>query len=450
MPTATATPPPAPSKEAPSPTPTPAQIGSEAQPTERPTEEWMGGIEGELADLDAGKPLPGQRERTEDGKFKPAVKPKVKPKEEEQPPEELQGEQPKETPPPEKIEETPKPGKAAEIRTAYESLKNKVQKELQPEIQKLRTKVAELESKTATDPAPLLEKIGGLEKRNAELQKKIAVMDYMEDPDFKKNFIDPYERAWADAVEDFKELLVIVPGETDEFGDRKNTTRPATPDDLLKLSTMGLSAMDAAAQEMFGPSYARAINHIQKIKELRKAQEKGRSEAERKALEAKEGAQLQWQKQAKEIADTWVNANKNLQEKYPKAFKPDETDPEDKAAHTKGFAFADLMFLGSANLQPEQIEALPKFLQETVRSGKPLSEQQKTQMHALARVKMANHDRKVAALKKAVARIAELEKSLSEYESSEPTAAKAGESPRASGKAWDQVVEDELRALDKG
>jgi hypothetical protein len=47
------------------------------------------------------------------------------------------------------------------------------------------------------------------------------------------------------------------------------------------------------------------------------------------------------------------------------------------------------------------------------------------------------------------ARIAELEKSLAEFERSEPAAGKAGETSSGGAKPWDESVDDELKELDR-
>jgi hypothetical protein len=110
---------------------------------------------------------------------------------------------------------------------------------------------------------------------------------------------------------------------------------------------------------------------------------------------------------------------------------------------------ADLLFLGNQALTPEQVEALPSGFKETVKAGKPLSEVQKVQLHALARLKMANHDRLVTRLKARDARIAELEKSLADYEKSEPSADKAGDGAKVEGKDFFAQVEEDLEKMDR-
>lgn len=410
----------------------------------------MGDIESDFADMDAGK-TPPVRERDQKGKFQPSGKPADKPIEK---PVEKPADAPAdEVVPPEKPDGKPtepiKPVKAADLRAAYDGLKKKLKDELEPEIQKLRSKVQEYESRQPEDTAPVLAKMKAIEERNAALEKHIEYVDYAQSKEFVSKYQQPYREAWTDAINEFRELTVKQPNGVDEDGNPKFDSRPADENDLLRLANLKLSDMDAAAHDMFGPSASRAINHIQNLKKLSFAQNKALEEAKAKAGEWRSQRGLENQQRSQSLASAWTEINKNLQEKFPKAFQPEEANADDAAAHTKGFALADLLFLGNDALTPEQVEALPAGFRETVKSRKPLTEVQKVQLHALSRLKIANHDRKVVQLKKANERIAELEKSLAEYEKSEPTAGKAGAGTPSSGKSWDEEVADELKAMDK-
>jgi hypothetical protein len=191
------------------------------------------------------------------------------------------------------------------------------------------------------------------------------------------------------------------------------------------------------------------LNQIVEIGKLWEVKERAKKEAATKATEWQAQRGLEFQNRQKNLANAWTETNKELEEKFPKAFQVEQTDAEDKAAHTKGFAVADLLFLGNQALTPEQVEALPGGFKKTVKAGKPLSEVQKVQLHALARLKMANHDRLVARVKARDARIAELEKSLADYEKSEPSADRAGEGAKVGDKDFFAQVDEDLEKLDR-
>lgn len=406
----------------------------------------MGDIEADFAEMDAGRPAP---KRDEKGKFKPADKaPEAPP---EKPVEKAPEKPAEEVKPPEKPADQPetKPVRAAELRTAYEGLKKKVKEEYEPQLQQLKSKVTELESRQPEDTTPLMQKLKAAEETTAQLQRQLALADYREEPAYKQA-VQKFNDEWYQAVGEFEQLRVKIADGEDDLGNPKFTYRPANDKDLVTLANMPLAEMDEAATQMFGASSARVIARLESIRRLSAEKDNAEKTAQETAVNWKSEQVNRYKAMAQFQAKTWADVNKTLQEKFPKAFTAEEGDAEDKSSHTKGFALADLMFLGSAGLTPEQVDSLPGIFKDTVKAGKPLNEAQKVHLHAIARLKMANHDRKVAQLKKATARIAELEKTLAEYEKSEPTSERAGVSGGISNKPWDEQVADELRALDHG
>ena len=109
------------------------------------------------------------------------------------------------------------------------------------------------------------------------------------------------------------------------------------------------------------------------------------------------------------------------------------------------------MFLGATNLKPEQIENLPASFRDTLKAGKELSAAQKVQLTAISRLKLANHPRLVAKVESLTTRLAAVDKSLAEYEQSNPPAGKAGSAVAApSDKDFMQAVADDMHKLDSG
>jgi hypothetical protein len=443
--TLTASPPPAAPAAAPTTTPAERQAPPPT-PSERPASEWLSDIGSELGDLDAGTTSP-LKERDEKGKFKPAVKPQEKPIEK---PEEPVDEKPEEPEKPiEKPTESPKPVKAAELRAAYDGLKKKVKDELEPEVQRLRAKVQEYETKPPEDTAPIIQKIKILEERNAQLEKHMALVDYEQSQDFSTKYDQPYRDTWNKATQAFNQLTVREPAGEDEMGQPKFNRRAANESDLIELGALPLSQLDERAAAMFGASAPRAIQYIERLRDLATAKHNALEEAKTKAGEWKSQRILEFQNHQKTLKTTWDDINNGLKEKFPKAYEPEQGNTEDIASHTKGFALADLLFLGGPSLTPEQVEALPPSFRDSVKANKPLSEVDKVKLHALARLKIANHDRLLTRTKKLQARVAELEKNLAEYEKSEPVTTRAGTARTTSTKPWDELVADELKAMDK-
>ncbi len=409
----------------------------------------MGDIGQDLADLDEGKPA-RSTSRDDQGKFKAGDKPKPveKPTEKatdkpiEKPKPEREPEETKETEVQKPFEQEPvKPVKAADLRTAYEGLKKRVREEYEPELQRTKAKLQELESRKPEDSAPLLAKVKSAEDRADELEKKIAYLEYTESSDYKTKYETPYKEAWEQAVAEFSELTVTDAATSE--------TRPADESDLLKLGSMRLSDMDQAATEMFGPSAARAINHIQNLRKLSTAQAKAQADAKTKAVEWRKEQEAQSGNQTKAIADAWTATDKELRTRFPKSFEPDKADADDVKSHTTGFAMSDLAFKGAKSLTPEQIEALPAAFRDAVKAKGDLTVPEKVRLHAVVALKAANHDRLLAARRKDKARIAELEKSLAEFEESVPKADNAGGGTKTSTLSFEDEVSQELDKLDR-
>ena len=90
------------------------------------------------------------------------------------------------------------------------------------------------------------------------------------------------------------------------------------------------------------------------------------------------------------------------------------------------------------------------MFKDTIKAHQPLSDAQRVQLHALARLKIANHDRQVARVKKLQARVAELEKDLAAYEESEPGGKAGGrEGQPGDGMTEEEKVAAEIKAMDK-
>lgn len=404
----TATPAPAP-KDAPEPMQQP-EIGTPTTKTD-----FMADVEADLEAMSAADDAPA----------KPAVKPPdAKPDTEVKPPD--KGTEPKQDTTPKEPEP---PKRAKELREAYDGLKTRVSTELEPKIKNLEAKIREYESKKPEDTAPILEKVAALEKRNAELESHIKYVDYTKSTEFVDKYQKPYQEAWTKATADFAQLNVRIPAGVDEAtGEQKFTTRKATTDDLLALANMPIGEMDERAEQMFGKSAPRVIRHVEKIRELALAQDQALTKAQQEAGERSKLNEAQTKAQREKAVSLWNTANADLAAKYPKFYAPEEGDTEGNALLEKGFALADRLFIPTA-------ETAPKTPEEQVK------------LHARIRNKVANHDRLAFRLNNANKRIAELEKTLAEFEKSEP---KGGEhKAKAPVDNGAEDWEKEIEALDR-
>jgi hypothetical protein len=316
------------------------------------------------------------------------------------------------------------------VRTRYDALKKEKATVLEPKIQQLEARIKEIESKAPEDTKPLVEKLTATEKRNAELEEHIQFVDYQKSKEFTEKYQQPYTEAWTKAVADFGQLTVRVPGEADPAtGEPTFSTRPATADDLLYLANLHLSQMDDQAEIMFGKSAARVIRHVERVRELSDAQNKALSEAQKKGGEWSQQREIQTKQQRQHQVELWTQFNKEIAERFPKMFGPEEGDTEGNALLAKGFATADLLFgIGQ--------------------HAKQQTPEEQVQFHALMRNKIANHDRLARRLKSAQTELAETKAALEAYEKSEPPAGKGG-GARTPTKTFEQETDAEIAALDK-
>lgn len=444
------------------PEPTAATIDAPAAGEKAPAE-FMSDIAGDFEAMDAGRELapaptatpekpPAEKpatSRDEKGKF---AKPDDKPKAPEKPAEKPDAKPDTKPDKPEAPADGKPPSRMRELGERYDTLKKEVETTLKPTIAKYEARIKELEAGTkAEDPEPLKSRIKQLEEANTELEKRMEYVDYTASNDFRNKFVQPYNDAYQQAMNTFAQLRVREPdGEDETTGEPRFKRRPATEQDLLQLAALDYADMDERANAMFGASAPRVISHIEKLQELAAAKAKAEKSGLDRAVELKKQREVESAGRSKFLKDTWDDINKGMRERIPKAFEVDEADADDKAAHAKGFAMADLLFVGRQSLTPEQVEALPPSFRDAVKTGQDLPDARRLELHAIARLKMANHDRLMSRLKKASGRIAELEKELEDYRKSTPESGTSGakETPE-SPLDWETQVAKDMAAMDK-
>lgn len=330
------------------------------------------------------------------------------------------------------------PRKTRDLKTVYLDLKEKHQA-MEKRVAEYEAKVKDYESRKPEEAAAVMQKLEAAEKRRNELEDHMRYVDYTKSSEFRDKYQKPYEEAWAKAVAELNEIT--VEGEN-------GAVRQATASDLLHISNLPLGEARKVARELFGESADDVMAHRRKIRELSDAQNKALEDAKTMAADREKMQVVEQQSRQASLTKAWENANSFLKDKFPKAFEVDEADPDDKQAHTRGFALADLLYNGPEKLTPEQVEALPQMFKDAVAAKRPLNQSENTKLHALARVKMANEPRLAMRLKKANSKIAELEKSLKAYEKSEPKGGTGGTAPETPS-GWQDDVNREIDSLDE-
>lgn len=317
----------------------------------------------------------------------------------------------------ESVEAEAKPVRAAELRTAYEKSKASL-KEKDAEITRLK---GELESKAKTsDPekSALVEKLSTTEKKLKEYEDEIRFTNYKNHPEFKEKFEAPYHSAFAKALADFEQIHV-----TDDEGNKRLATRG----DLDSMLRMSIAQVDELATEKFGHSAARVIRHVEKLRDLADAYHGALEEAKTKGGEREKNKAVEMTQQNEQRHKMWTDENDAVAKKYPHWFSPKEGDDEANAKLAKGYELADTVFLRRDSVPPEKL----------------------VKLDAAVRNKAAGFDRLVLEGKRKDARIAELEKSLKEFEDSEPSADGDEPAKNEGGGNWEESAFAELEAIDR-
>lgn len=335
-------------------------------------------------------------------------------------PGEKAGEKAGEVTPPEEAE----PKSVPELRTAYKKVKD-ARQEIQGKLTAAEARIKELESGAGAGGAeikPLQDQLEALKKRNAQLEEQIEYTDFAQSDKFKKEYAEPYAKAWAKAIAEITQLTITYQNE-----EGQNVSRKATDKDLLALANAPLDQIDELAEAWFGRSAARVIRHVEKVRDLADAQNSALEEARTKSGERLKERGETNKAFASKVHAAYEGAKADLAKRFPKWFAHDETDKEGNALWDKGLAYNESVFASNGKLTPEQ----------------------KATRLAVVQFKAANHDRLARRLKIAMKDLADAQAALAEYEKSGDPG-KAGERGGGGGSAT--FLEDankELEALDK-
>jgi len=443
MPAAPAAPPPAPTTTAPKAAPAPSPNAKPAAPTPPEPQDAFADAFAEIDTMETGKPAP-KKEAKKDEQNPTAAKPAEKedasstnleddsivppaPKDD--------GKKPDEKP----------PVKAAELRTAYDSLKKKVKEEYEPKLQKLTTlekKVQELEATTPQLDKANQERVAAIEKRNQEREAAIKFKDYELDADYQEKYWKPYEQAWSNAIRELKGLSMTV--EDPKTGE--SVTREVTQADLQYFASLEPAARRTEINRLFPEDKEEVKRHINQISHLFEQTQAAKAKAKQDAETFAKTREEQQQQFQQNRAKLWRQTNEALATKYPNWFNKVEGDNEGNTLFDRGSALADLAMFPQ-DISPEKIAMLPKAFQEAINSKKPFTQEQIVKLHSIVRNKAANHDRLAHQNKGLLARVAELEKSLKDYEASGPDGARAADG--GSAVKGELTADQELDALER-
>jgi len=377
-----------------------------ASPAESSTPQSAGGqFNDAFSDLDKLVSLP---ERNSD---KPKEQPKPQAKDKPQPDEPAKREeQPKDT------AVAPEKGKAgaASLRTAYENLKKRTA-DLEKELATAKS------TKPADDPnvKTYKERWEAAEKRREELEKEIKYSSYERSDEYKDKYHKPFENAYQAGRAKVANLKVSE--RTDEAtGTVTQATRQATAEDFDRIMQV-VNDGDAAelAEQLFGAKAAVALFHRERVMELNESRYRALDEFQKTGLEREQVTARQKALRSEQLVSSWQSLNKEIADKFPQWFQPDESDPEGNALLEKGYELATKAFSGDGSIPPEEM----------------------VKHHAQLRNRAAAFPREVYRNQKLTARVSELEKELAQFKDSEPKTSDGDGKPSEEGDNWERRLE---------
>lgn len=308
-------------------------------------------------------------------------------------------------------------------------------------VEQWKSKAGELEkqlaeAKTASLPEQekktFLTRIEELQKRNTELEDEMRFVNYSKSEEFKNKFDAPYRKAFDTAVQEMSELTITDP--------QTGAVRNVTANDISTLASLGLADARKLANELYGDFADDMMDHRKEIRNLYRQRQEALEEQRTKGAEREKQREEMSRKTNTEIQDfiksTWhtVNEAATKHETYGKYFTPIEGDQDGNQRLAKGYELVDRAFSENPNdpkLTSEERAAIVK-------------------RHAAVRNRAAAAGRLIAWVNQRDAKIAELEKELSQYRKTTPQTGgspQGGQAAPAEGQRASSRVFGDLRKL---
>lgn len=246
------------------------------------------------------------------------------------------------------------------MREVREALKRKeaAAAELEKKVSDFQQKISEYESK-GKDTAALTERLATLEKQLDDANKRIYAMNVGESPEFKKEYVKPYQDAWEYATTVIQGVEVATERDPDTgqaVAFRKaDWNKDFLP--VLEASKQSLTRARQVAQATFGDDAPLIMDQVQELGrrerlyhiKLRELQDNAKTESEKQIATRK--AQEEWERQA------WERINHDISEKNPDVFQPDPKDKQRAEIWNKSISLVDSIHNSNA-LTPVQRLAL--------------------------------------------------------------------------------------------
>lgn len=298
--------------------------------------------------------------------------------------------------------EEPKTNK--QLRDAYSRVKS--------ELHQVRTDLETARKVKPADPNELKLLHGELDtlrKRRDELEAEIRLVDYTKSKEYQERYEAPWRDALKTAYEEVAELVADSDG-----GPRKGT-----PDDFQALLRMSVTDATKYAQGLFGDSAATILMHRARVREAFRKAQSAAEEARGHADEHAKAVKAEQEERTSKLRQRYDETTAAARTKFPQWFAPDPKAPDESKLLSDGEKLADIAFLGSPDLTPDQIVVV----------------------QAEVRNRAAAFGRMVFRNRQLETRIQELENEVKQYKASEPERGREATPSALKPISWEEALD---------
>jgi hypothetical protein len=315
-----------------------------------------------------------------------------------------------------KTPEKPK-SRIVELSKAYEGLKAK-HRQLEQSLMAKDAEIEAIKSKPAEDPEKktLQERLTEREKRLADMENKIKFSDYQSSQEYKERYEQPFVDAWQAGRAKTSSLKIT---------DADGNSRQATKEDFDRIAMIGDDDVAAdVTTEMFGTKAPMVMYHRERVQEMNTAKVKAIEDYRKQGSEREKQNTERFQQQRQKMIGLLDTIQTQAAEKFPHLFKPVEGDEKGNDLLKQGMERASL-FKPDANV-----------------TGIP--QEKLVALHARMLNESAAFPRLLHQKKGLETKVAELEKELAQYRSSEPGAGDGDGKPKSKvddGSDWENQMD---------
>lgn len=235
-------------------------------------------------------------------------------------------------------------------------------KQLETDLESLRTKHAELEQRiprTEAERQQLATKLADLEKKHNEVLAELNFSNYERSPEYKEKYEKPYQEAYSRALRRVSQLTVTEEDRTKpadpETGKYPTRERKATQQDFDEIYSLDFGPATKLAIKKFGPEFMPSImDHWEKIREKAELAVNALNDWKQNSEKRQKEQEAQGIQTRERITSLWTQVHADIKSKNKDLFTERPDDKEWNDALTKGTQMADTYFNDRDKLPIEQ------------------------------------------------------------------------------------------------